>query len=195
MTDVLFVRELAADHDLVLAFAADGSPAWALDLGSGLQWWYDGGDRCQVREAVAEHWSSFASMPITAASHAGPHPALELGRRAESVARVEPPSEPWRPSVGQVVEQLRALSLPARVALAVGALLLAVTVVPWVAAFLTGGATGSPGLDDEQVPAVAAAGQRCDVRGEVSHDADGRVLVCVSPSRALSFALEWRAAT
>ena len=194
MTDVLFVRELAADHDLVLAFAADGSPAWALDLGSGLQWWYDGGDRCQVREAVAAHWSSFASMPITAASHTGPHPALELGRRAEPVARVEPPSEP-RHSVGQVVDQLRALSLPARVALAVGALLLAVTVVPWVTAFLTGGASTSPGLGNEQVPAVAAAGQRCDVRGEVSHDAAGRVLVCVSPSRALSFALEWRAAT
>jgi hypothetical protein len=192
--DVLFVRELAADRDLVLAFAADGSPAWALDLESGLQWWYPGGDRARVREAIADHWSTFATMPITAASRSGPHPAVELGRHADAAARVEPPAAPT-PWTEQVVALLRELSLPARVAVAVGAVLLAITVVPWIASFLVAGTSVSHGLDDAPVPAVATAGTRCDVRGEISHDTQGRVLVCVSPSRALSSELEWRATT
>jgi hypothetical protein len=193
--DVLFVRELAADRDLVLAFAADGSPAWALDLESGLQWWYPGGDRARVREAIAEHWSTFATMPITAASYAGPHPALELGRRADAAARVEPPSTPAPPWTAQLTALIRGLSIPARVAVAVGALLLVVTVGPWVGSFLVAGTSASHGVDDATVPAVATAGERCDVRGEISHDSQGRVLVCVSPSRALSSQLEWRATT
>jgi hypothetical protein len=81
------------------------------------------------------------------------------------------------------------------VAVAVGAVLLAVTVVPWVASFLVAGTSASHGVDDATVPVVATAGERCDVRGEISHDAQGRVLVCVSPSRALSSQLEWRATT
>ncbi len=194
MADILFVRELAADRDLVLAFAPDGSPAWALDLESGLQWWYPGGDRARVREAIAEHWSGFATMPVTAASYAGPHPALELGRRADAAARVEPPSPPT-PWTTQLAALIRALSIPARVAVAVGVLLLAAAVVPWVASFLVAGTSASHGVDDATVPAVATAGERCDVRGEVSHDSGGRVLVCVSPSRALSSQLEWRATT
>jgi hypothetical protein len=193
--DVLFVRELAADRDLVLAFAADGSPAWALDLESGLQWWYPGGDRVLVRDAIAEHWSTFATMPITAASYAGPHPALELGRRADAAARVEPPSTPEPPWTAQLTALLRELSIPARVAVAVGALLLAVTVVPWVGSFLVAGTSASHGVDDATVPVVATAGERCDVRGEISHDTQGRVLVCVAPSRALSSQLEWRSTT
>jgi hypothetical protein len=192
--DVLFVRELAADRDLVLAFAADGSPAWALDLESGVQWWYPGGDRARVREAIADHWSSFATMPITAASYAGPHPAVELGRHADAAARVEPPAAP-SPWTAQVVALLRELSIPARVAVAVAVVLLAVTVLPWVASFLVAGTSASHGVDDATVPAVATAGERCAVRGEISHTADGRVLVCVSPSRALSSELEWRATT
>ena len=194
MADVLFVRELAADRDLVLAFAADGSPAWALDLESGLQWWYPGGDRARVREAIADHWSSFATMPITAASRSGPHPAVELGRHADAAARVEPPPVPT-PWTAQVVGLIRDLSIPARIAVAVGVVLLAVTVLPWVASFLAAGTAASHGVDDAVVPVVATAGDRCDVRGEISHTADGRVLVCVSPSRALSSQLEWRATT
>jgi hypothetical protein len=194
VNDVLFVRELAAHRDLVLAFASDGSPVWALDLESGLQWWYPGGDRAQIREAIAEHWSGFATMPITAASRAGPHPALELGRRADTQARVEPPPHAVTPWTRQLADALRGLSVPGRVAVAVGALVLVLTVVPWVASFLVGGAS-IHAVDDTSVPAVAIAGEQCDVRGEVSHSADGRVLVCVSPSRALSFRLEWRATT
>jgi hypothetical protein len=190
--DVLFVRELAADRDLVLAFAADGSPAWALDLESGLQWWYPGGERARVRAAIAEHWDSFATMPVTAASRTGPHPAVELGRHADAVARVAPaaPPTPW---TTQLVALLRDLSIPARMALAVGVLLLAVTVLPWVGSFLVAGTSASHGVDDATVPAVATAGERCAVRGEISHTVDGRVLVCVSPSQALSSQLEWRA--
>ena len=195
MTDVLFVRELAADHDLVLAFAPDGSPAWALDLGSGLQWWYPGGDRIRVREAIAEHWAGFSSMPITAASYAGPHPALELGRRADAAARVEPPPPDWTPWSRQLAAYLRRLSVPERVAVSAGIVLLAVAVVPWLFSFLFAGTSAAHGVDSTSVPAVAVAGERCDVRGEVSHDAAGHVLVCVSPSRALSFQLEWRSTT
>ncbi len=194
MSDVLFVRELAADRDLVLAFAADGSPAWALDLESGLQWWYPGGDRARVREAIAEHWSGFAAMPVTAASYAGPHPAVELGRLADAAARVEPPAPPT-PWVTQLAALLRDLSMPARIAVAVGVVLLAVTVLPWIGSFLVAGTSASHGVDDATVPVVATAGERCDVRGEISHDTSGRVLVCVSPSRALSSQLEWRATT
>jgi len=207
VSDVLFVRELAADRDLVLAFASDGSPAWALDLGSGLQWWYPGGDRARIRAAIAEQWSSFASMPITAASHSGPHPALELARRADAAARVEPPPPAAVPWSHQLAAFLRGLSVRERVAVGAAVTLVAVVVVPWVFAFLFAGTSAAHGVDggtgtgfgtssdSDTVPAVAVAGERCDVRGEVSHDAAGHVLVCVSPSRALSFALEWRSTT
>jgi hypothetical protein len=195
VSDVLFVRELAADHDLVLAFASDGSPAWALDLGSGLQWWYPGGDRTRVREAIAEHWADFATMPITAASRAGPHPALELGRRADAAARVEPPPPDPVPWSRRLDAFLRGLSVPERVAVSVGVVLVAVAVVPWLFSFLFAGTSAAHGVDSTSVPPVAVAGERCDVRGEVSHDAAGHVLVCVSPSRALSFRLEWRSTT
>ena len=199
MSDVLFVRELAADRDLVLAFASDGSAAWALDLGSGLQWWYPGGDRARVREAIAEHWSSFATMPITAASYAGPHPALELARRADAAARVEPPPPDWTPWSHQLAAFVRGLSVRERVALGAALVLAAVVVVPWVFSFLFAGTSAAHGVDGDPgsgtVPAVAVAGEHCDVRGEVTHDAAGHVLVCVSPSRALSFQLEWRSTT
>jgi len=199
MGDVLFVRELAAAHDLVLAFAADGSPAWALDLDSGLQWWFPGGNRAGVREAISEHWSTFATMPVTAASYAGPHPALELARRADAAARVEPPQPEWTPWSRQLLALLRGLSVRERFAVATGAALVAVVVVPWVFAFLFAGTSAAHGVGSDAgtdtVPAVAVAGETCDVRGEVTHDAAGRVLVCVSPSRALSFQLEWRSTT
>ena len=199
MDDILFVRELAAAHDLVLAFATDGSPAWALDLDSGLQWWFPGGNCTGVREAITAHWSTFATMPITAASYAGPHPALELARRADAAARVEPPPPEWTPWSRQLLAFLRGLSVRERVAVATGAALVAVVVVPWVFAFLFAGTSAAHGVGSDPgadtVPAVAVAGDRCDVRGEVTHDTAGRVLVCVSPSRALSFQLEWRSTT
>ena len=193
MSDVLFVRELAADRDLVLAFAADGSPAWALDLDSGLQWWYPGGDRVQVREAIAAQWSSFAAMPISAASYAGPHPALELARQADAAARVVAP-EPTAPMPwpAWVLAQLRELSVPARIAVAAGTVLLVATALPWLTSFLLAGASTTGSDQPDSVPAVATAGQRCAVRGEISHDDAGHVLVCVSPSRALSYELLWR---
>jgi len=200
VSDVLFVRELAADRDVVLAFAPDGSPAWALDLDSGLQWWYPGGDRARVREAIAENWSTFATMPISAAWYAETHPALELARQADAAARVEPPAPDRRPWGEQLAEFVCGLSVRERVAIASAILVVAVVVVPWVFSFLLAGTSAAHGIDgdsgaDPSVPAVAVAGDRCDVRGEVSHDADGHVLVCVSPSRALSFQLEWRSTT
>ena len=197
VNDVLFVRELAADRDLVLAFATDGSPAWAMDLENGLQWWYPGGDRATVRRAITEQWDTFRTMPVAAASYAGPHPALELGRRAEQAARVAAPSPGDDASpTARLGAALRKLSLPARLAVAAGAVVVAVTVVPWVVGFVLGGvsATTNHPVDDApgSPPVVATAGVRCPVRGEITHDADNHVLVCVSPSEALSYELVWR---
>jgi hypothetical protein len=196
MGDVLFVRELAADRDLILAFAADGSPAWALDLESGLQWWYPGGNRARVRAEIAAHWADFPTMPISAASYAGPHPALELGRQADAAVRVAAPTaRPSAPWTTNALAALRELSVPARVAVVAGGVLLVVTVVPWLLSFLLAGTPSSTGdARSAAVPPVATAGERCDVRGEVSHDDSGHVLVCVPPSRALSYELLWRSA-
>ena len=196
MAEILFVREIAADRDLVFAFAPDGSPAWATDLESGLQWWYPGGDRAAVREAVAAQWDTFRTMPLAAASYAGPHPALELGRRADEAARINgsPPPVERSPFV-RLVAALRALSVPARLAVAVGVVVVAAAVLPWVVGFVLGGVGGAahhPVDDGPGPPAVATAGTACLVRGEISHDADGHVLVCVSPSEALSYQLLWR---
>ena len=196
MAEILFVRELAADRDLVFAFASDGRPAWATDLESGLQWWYPGGDRAAVREAISARWSTFPTMPIAAASYAGPHPALELGRRADAAARVAAPSPTSDRSPGsRLVAALRELSVPARLAVAAGVVVVAVTVMPWVVGFVLGGLSGTThhSVDDAPgPPAVAVAGAACPVRGEISHDADGHVLVCVSPSEAQSYQLIWR---
>jgi hypothetical protein len=196
VAEILFVRELAADRDLVFAFAPDGSPAWATDLESGLQWWYPGGDRAAVREAVAEQWHTFRTMPLAAASYAGPHPALELGRRADQAARIStsPPAAEGSP-FARLVAALREMSVPARLAVAAGVVVVAVAVVPWVVGFVLAGVGGTsthPVDDGPGPPAVATAGTACPVRGEISHDADGHVLVCVSPSEALSYQLLWR---
>jgi len=196
VTEILFVRELAADRDLVFAFAPDGSPAWATDLESGLQWWYPGGDRAAVRVAVAEQWDTFRTMPLAAASYAGPHPALELGRRAEEAARIGEtrPAVERSPFV-RLVTALRELSVPARLAVAAVVVVLAAAVLPWVVGFVlagAGGATTHPVDDGPGPPALATAGTACTVRGEISHDAAGHVLVCVSPSEALSYQLLWR---
>ena len=149
MADVLFVRELAAARDLVLAFAPDGRPAWGLDRENGLQWWYPGGDDPLVRNAIAESWDDFATMPITAASYAGPHPAVELAGRAERSSRAAAPatSRPtrsagmWMPSnpwASRLDVALRRLPSAARLALSVGVALVVLARLPMVLGLLLG---------------------------------------------------------
>ena len=198
--DVLFVRELAAGRDLVLAFGSDGSPAWALDLESGLQWWYPGGDRPAVRHAIAQSWDGFATMPVVATSYAGPHPALELGRRAERSMQVPPPPtrRPGPPWADRLYGISRGLPLALRLAAGAGALLIVLAVAPAVLGFLFGAGGGAAHAVQDQSttpPPVATAGDPCPVLGETSHDPTGRVLVCVTPSRALSWELVWHPAS
>lgn len=64
MGEVRFVRQLADGKDLIFAFAGDGSPAWAIERGTGQQWWYAGGDQPAVRNAITESWNAFATMPV-----------------------------------------------------------------------------------------------------------------------------------
>lgn len=191
--DLFFVRELTAEGDLVLAFAADGSPVWALDRDSGLQWWFADTDRAEARRVIDEAWPGFATMPITAASYSGPHPARELHRR--SAARPAPPEAPR--DEHPVVPWLRALrdrflrlSSAGRLLVASGAIIAAFALMSWLLspfavgprpADTTGRSSGPP-----------AAGEPCTVRGDTIDDADGALLVCTTSSRALSSELIWR---
>lgn len=194
MSDVLFVRELVADRDVVFAFDADGSPAWAMDLDSHVQWWYAADDRPRIRAAVAEQWDTFASMPLTAATVRGAHPAIELGRRVDAAAyHDEPaPAPAWTPrgwwALGRRLPRL------AQAGVLVGLALIAAVVVPWVFAFLTSSPTTHHPVDPSPVdaPAIAVAGDACPARGLISHDAVGHVLVCIPPTEAQSYLLEWR---
>lgn len=198
MGDVLFVRELAADRDLVLAFASDGTPAWAMDLESGLQWWYPGGDRDDVRDAIHDRWDTFSSMPIAAASYGGPHPAVELARRTDHSTPVVGQSRVLpTPVLPQVLAAARELPAPVRLVALGAAVVAAVVAVPLVLVLLLGGLarTDTPAVDDSttSVPAVQTAGTRCAVLGETARDAGGHALVCVPPSRAFPSVLDWRA--
>ena len=193
---VLFVRELTSSGDLILAFDAEGSPVWALDRDSGIQWWY-AGDRPEVHAAVAEHWDSFATMPITAASYAGPHPAWELRRRAALRPRpvetappsVEHPVVPW---LRGVRAKWRHLSSGARILVASVAVLTAFALVPWALGVVLP-AQDRPNPAPRPAAAAPRDGGPCTVRGETSTAPDGRLLVCAPASRALSYDLTWRA--
>jgi hypothetical protein len=190
---LLFVRELTASGDVILAFADDGSPVWALDRDSGLQWWYVEGERADVRRDIEENWASFGAMPITAASYAGPHPARELHRRAAAHETVEVPG----PQVDEhpVVPWLRTwrdrylrLTSPARILVVAAAVIVAFTLMSWVLSPFA--AAPRPGTARD--PGPPAAGAECTVRGETTALADGTVLVCAPVSRALSYQLVWR---
>ena len=199
MDGVLFVRELAGGHDLVLAFTSDGRPAWALDLDSGLQWWFPGGESDVVRRAIAESWSSFATMPIAAASSAGPHPALELGRRADASqpARTSAEGRSAAPGLLWLESAQRRLSPGVRPSVALAILLAAVLVVPVlvVLALHPIGGARRPAVEDTSstTSAVPTAGAPCSVRGEVARDPAGHVFVCVAESRAMPSVLTWHA--
>ena len=198
MSDVLFVRELADGKDLVFAFASDGSPAWALDRESGLQWWYTGGDSHDVRVAISEQWPTFETMPVAhRATYSVPHPAVELARRTRRPVRVV--SErvrsraelPW----SGVRERWQGLPLAARLGIVVALAMLALVVIPVLGSVLVGGGADAPTDDSGGVVAgVQTADSRCSVRGLIAHDADGHVLVCAASSRALPSDLVWRTA-
>jgi hypothetical protein len=192
---VLFVRELTAEGDLILAFGDDGRPVWALDRETGLQWWYSG-EQAEVRSAIAESWESFATMPITAASYAGPHPAWELHRRegrapAPDLERDD--EHPVRPWLRRRRAWFLRLSPPARILLVAGAVVAMLALVPWALGGLFP-APARPALGTSQAPAAPAEGERCTVRGDLAVDAAGRQFVCAASSRALSSDLIWRAA-
>ena len=197
MADVVFVREIAGGRDLVLAIDHDGRPAWALDLDRDLQWWYPGGDTPGVRSAIAEAWTSLPTLPVAAVTPAaGPHPAIELGRRAERAASSSSSGvdAPHDDLVSVLVDRWSRLSRPARLGLT--ALLLAIVVIGLSSLF--GGVSDEPlptipvSNDGMTVTSVEVAGARCDVRGLIAYDADGQRLVCVPPSRAIPSELEWR---
>ncbi len=196
MADVVFVREIAGGRDLVLAIDHDGKPAWALDLDRDLQWWYPGGDTPGTREAIADAWPSLWTLPVAAVTPtAGPHPAIELGRRAERAAYAEPDASPPADDlVSVLVERWSRLSRPARLGLA--ALALAACVV--LVSVLLGGVSGTApvdlpvGDDGMTVTTVQTAGTPCQTRGLLAYDAEGHRLVCVPPTRAIPSALEWR---
>jgi hypothetical protein len=188
---LLFVRELTAEGDLILAFAADGSAVWALDRESGLQWWFTDDDRTQARREIEEAWPGFGSMPITAASYAGPHPAWELRRREAErppppvVVPDEHPAVTWMRGIRA---RLLGLSHAGRLLVGSAAVVTAVMLVGWVLSpFAAAPRTGQPAA-----ASPPAAGEPCTVRGETADAPDGSLLVCTSASRALSFELIWR---
>lgn len=196
MDDVLFVRELAADRDLVLAFTADGTPAWAMDLESGVQWWYPGGDNDEVRDAIHESWSGFATMPIAAASYGGPHPAVELARRARRPVAVPERAATPVPVIPRAVAVLGRLPAPVRLAALSLAALACLVALPLVLLLLFGMAgepASAPSGSAASDQGVHTAGSPCSVLGATARDGDGHALVCVPPSRAFPSVLDWRA--
>ncbi len=202
MSDVLFVRELADGKDLVFAFASDGSPAWALDRESGLQWWYLEGDSHDVRRAISEQWPTFETMPVAhRATYAVPHPAVELARRTRrpvrvvSSRRVAPSRarETAAPWVGARAAWAR-LPLAARFGFVVALTVAALVVVTLLGSVL-GGAGATTDNSGNDTAAVQTAESHCSVRGLIAHDSDGHVLVCAATSRALPADLVWRSTT
>ena len=196
MADVVFVREIAGGRDLVLAIDHDGRPAWALDLDRNLQWWYPGGDTPGVREAIEEARPSFPSLPVAAVTPApGPHPAVELGRRAERAAYAEPEeAPPGDDLVSLLLERWARFSRPTRLALSV---VLLAGIVILLSTLLGGVGGGTPeqlpvGDDGMTVTTTQTAGTPCPTRGLLAYDADGHHLVCVPPNRAVPSTLEWR---
>lgn len=202
VSDVLLVREVVDGRDLVLAFTADGSPAWALDRGTGIQWWYPGGRTPEVRRAIAARWPSLGSVPVVSVSHSAPHPAIELGRRADASAGSLPP-DAVHPAVAawrRTAERLSARRpRTARgVVLALVASFAALVLVPALVAAVLGppGGAGTTSPDGQAVPsAVQTADTPCTVLGFVAHDPAGHVLVCAPTSRSTPWQLVWRRAS
>jgi hypothetical protein len=191
----MFVRELVADRDVVFAFAHDGSPAWAMDLDSRVQWWYAADDQARIRAAVAEQWDSFDTLPLVAATTPGVHPAFELGRRVDAAAYDDDVGRSWSWSPRAWWTAVRALPTLTQVGVAVLVALAAAVVVPWLLAFLTSAPTTHHPIDPtpRDAPTVAVAGTECPARGLTSHDSGGHLLVCIPPTEAQSYRLEWRA--
>ena len=191
---LLFVRELTAHGDLILVFGSDGSPVCALDLETGLQWWFAEGDRTEVSRVIEEHRPSFDTMPITAASYAGPHPARELGRRAaRPVVAAEaavPPEHPIRPWLRQLERRFRRLSHGGRILAVSGAVIAVLVLMTWLLSPFA--ATPRPADVSGQPSGPPSAGSVCQVRGDTAQTADGALLVCAPASRALSYELIWR---
>jgi hypothetical protein len=192
MDSVMFVRERAGGRDLVIAILPEGSPAWALDLDRRLQWWYPGGSTPEVRRAIAEHWDDLPHLPVVAVSPAyGPHPAVELGRRAEAAAdaqRTEPADAITRARV-----RWGRASTPTRIGLVGGVLAFGIITV----STMLGGPGPAPdplpvGSDGRTVTVPQAAGASCTVRGELAHETNGRLLVCVPAGRSTPWTLSWR---
>ncbi|HET7900718.1 MAG TPA: hypothetical protein VFL59_05985 [Candidatus Nanopelagicales bacterium] len=195
MADVVFVREIAGGRDLVLAIDHDGRPAWALDLDRDLQWWYPGGDTPGVREAIASARPSFATLPVAAVTPAqGPHPAIELGRRAEAAASPSEAAPPGDDLVSLLAQRWSRLSRAARLGITV----LALAALVILLSTALGGVAGAPPAqlpvsdDGMTVTSVETAGTPCPTRGLIAYDADRQRLVCVPPSRAMPSDLEWR---
>ena len=195
MADVVFVREIAGGRDLVLAIDHDGRPAWALDLDRNLQWWYPGGDTPGVREAIEEARHDFATLPVAAVTPApGPHPSVELGRRAERAAY----EEPGEPAAGDDLISLLAdrwarLSRPTRLGLTALAAAAIVVLLSTLLAGVSGGATEQLPVGDDgmTVTSVQVAGTPCPTRGLIAYEASGQRLVCIPPDRAIPIDLEW----
>lgn len=192
MDAVMLVRERTGGCDLVVAILPDGRPAWAFDVERGLQWWYPGGNRPEVRRAIAEQWDALPSLPVAAeSSWGGRHPAVELGRRAEASAAAR--DRAADDLVSRVRHRWTASSRPARVGVLCGVLAVAVIAVStWL-----GGPGPSPdplpvGSDGRTVTLPQVAGAACQVRGELAHEEGGQLLVCVPADRATPWTLSWR---
>ena len=191
--ELLVVRELTAQGDLILVFAGDGSPVWALDLESNLQWWFAEDDRAEVSHFIEEHRPSFATMPITAASYSGPHPAWELqrlaaGRRVVGVeAPVEHPIKPWLRDASQ---RFHRLSSGARILVVSGGGIAVFVLMSWLLSPFA--AAPRPVDVSGQSSRPPTAGDVCETRGETADAPEGALLVCTNASRALSSELVWR---
>jgi len=72
MGEVQFARHVTSGIDTVFAYSPDGSPAWGMELGTGRQWWYPGGDLPIVRESIIAQWASLPALPLVASSIVAP---------------------------------------------------------------------------------------------------------------------------
>jgi hypothetical protein len=194
MSEVVFVRETVGERDLVLAFSREGKPLWALDLERELQWWYPGGNTPTVRQEIARAWPGFDLMPVIVRSpELGRHAAVELGRRAEAAAAEAVRDDTADDVVSRLRSRWGAFSRPARLA----AVAAGVAVGLIIGASVLGGPPPDPpplpvGQDGRTVTVPQAASSACQVRGELAHDVDGHLLVCVSDGRADPWTLAWR---
>jgi hypothetical protein len=69
MGEVSFVRRAAQGRDLVYAYSPEGCVAWAVDLATGEQWWYDRGDTPLLRRAIEAEWLNLSRLPVADTVH------------------------------------------------------------------------------------------------------------------------------